>query len=578
MFFPDDSERLVRAYGGHPDPYFVRKPYLLLDGQWEFSITPEEKMPLAYPKEIRVPYAPECKRSGLGIIIRKGSFLHYRKEVIVPKEWAGRRGLLKFMAVDQIADVYWNGAKVRHHEGGYFPFSAQVPFFSRRNVLEVVARDDVQDPRFYRGKQWVRPGGIYYRETSGIWQSVILELLPEGPFVKAIQVEPVYDQRSVNVFLDAVEEPLEDAWAECFLDGRKVGEASFDENLGARIDLRYEFYPWCSENPAVYELLIHYGEDLVQSSFLFRKVERSRGKEGPVLLLNGTPQYLSLVLDQGYHGEGGMTATMEEMADDLLLAKRAGFQGVRKHMKIEPPVFYHMAARLGLAVMQDVPAGGEAIPFVRNSLLGLLGGDRDDVANPRLGRRSASGRAAFERDLDLYLGLTRRYGAILVHVLFNEGWGQFDTKRLTSHMAQRSPGFLIESASGWFDKGSGDIRGYHHYFGYPVPKKGERLIAISEFGGVGYFRPMHLAVWRPVFTGKGLVRAIGRVFGHIRRDIERAGAALSVYTQLADVEDETNGIADEGRSECRFPLEDLRKLNQSLKDAYRKRFSKEGEE
>ncbi len=578
MFFPDDSERIARDYGGHPDPYFVRKPFLLLDGQWEFSVTPEERMPLVYPKEIRVPYAPECKRSGLGIIVRKGSFLHYRKEVQVPREWIGRKGLLKFMAVDQVADVYWNGARVRHHEGGYFPFSAQVSFLGRRNVLEVVARDDVEDPRFYRGKQWNRPGGIYYRETSGIWQSVILELLPEGPFIKAIQVEPVYDQRSVNVFLDSSEEMTEGAWAECFLDGRKVGESPFDENLGARIDLRYEFYPWSFEHPAVYDLLIHYGEDLVRSSFLFRKVERSRAKEDPLLLLNGTPRYLSLVLDQGYYGDGGMTGTIEEMADDLLVAKRAGFHGVRKHMKIEPPVFYHMAARLGLAVMQDVPAGGEPVPFFRNSLLGLLGGDRDDVANPRLGRRSASGRAAFERDLDLYLALTRRYGAILAHVLFNEGWGQFDTKRLTEHISRRSPGFLIESASGWFDKGCGDIRGYHHYFGYPVPRKEERLLAISEFGGVGYFKPMHLAVWRPAFTEKGLVRSLRRVFAHIRRDIERSGVALSVYTQLADVENETNGILDESRTECRFPLEELRRLNLSLREAYERRCLEEGRE
>ncbi len=576
MLFSSEYENLCAKISNHPNPFFQRECFLLLDGEWDFSFEKEMRCPYSYSRKIIVPYAPESKASGIGERVPNNHFLCYRKEIVPSKEFIGYPAYLHFLGVDQIADIYWDGIKIYHHEGGYSPFCVYLPILGRRNTLEVVVKDDVSDPRFVRGKQSKKSGGIRYRETSGIWRSVYLERLPNGPYIKKLRLLPSYENRLLTVVVDS-DEP-EEGYAECFFEGRKVAEGKLDDNNMVTFSLRYDFYPWSLKHPSYYQIVVHYGQDKVTTYSIFRKIEKREIHGTSLLYWNEKPQFLSLLLDQGYHGEAGYTSTKESIVQDLLFVKRAGFCGVRLHQKIEQPLYYYVAMILGLAIFQDIPQGGEKPSLLWVEPLGLLGFDATDVANHHLGRKEASGRAFFERELQQFLNDFSLYGSIVEISLFNEGWGQFDTERLTHEVKKKVSNIFIESASGWFDKKSGDIRGYHHYYYYPKLKKdSSRLLGETEFGGVSYF---HLGsrLYRLAFSKAGFIRQFKKVMKKMGMYIERYGLSLCVYTQLADVEQEQNGLLDEKRMNCRLPLETLKEENRILLKKYEQFVRQQGDE
>ncbi len=579
MLFEDEMSKRLLEKEVSPNPFFARKNVFSLDGEWRVTFSKTNQPSQIYSQKIRVPFSVETAASLLSKNLQgKEFFLCYRKEVLSPKEFIGNPALLHFLAVDQVADIYWDGIKIGHHEGGYEPFSVYIPALGRRNILEVIVQDDVTSPRYVHGKQSKNPNMIRYQETSGIYQSVYIERLPNGPYIKELHVLPSYETRSLSLFLEVEGELEQDdvQKVECFFEGRKVGESALGEGYFATLDLHYDFYPWSPSSPSYYTLKITCGTDEVETCFIFRKIAMKEIGGNPILFFNDSPTYFSLLLDQGYHEKEGLTSRKETILQDLIFAKRAGFCGVRLHQKVEQPLYYYYAMLLGLIVMQDIPAGGDKYSPLWVGPLGLFGFDTSDVANARLGRKEASGRAYFEKEMTSILNSIHHYGVILIVSLFNEGWGQFDTLRLT-HKAERFlNNCLIESASGWFDKKSGDIKSYHHYFYYPsLKKESHRLLAETEFGGVSYFS-WGSPLYRIAFSKSSFIRQFQKVYQKMEHYIERYGLCMSVYTQLADVEREKNGLLDEKREICRLPIETIKDCNESLYHAYERYVRKLG--
>jgi Glycosyl hydrolases family 2, sugar binding domain len=358
--------------GGYPRPQLRRDQWLSLDGQWEFALDPDSRWTrpdaVSWSDSIRVPFAPETPASGIG---NTGFYraCWYRRTFEPPALGDRERLLLHFGAVDYRATVWVNGARVAEHEGGYTPFSADVtdaltPSGPQQIVLR--AFDDPLDLTQPRGKQdWLlEPHAIWYPRTTGIWQTVWLERVPAASFASlrwGASVEDWQvvvsgrlagdprDDRRLRVRLSARHQVLAD-------DAYSVDQ---DGSFARRIDLRdpgiddaRRALLWSPNSPTLIQaeltVLDARGEEIdrVRSYTALRSV----GILGDRFLLNGRPIQLRFALDQGYWRESGLTAPDDAaLRRDVILARRMGFNGVRKHQKIEDPRYLYWADALGLA-------------------------------------------------------------------------------------------------------------------------------------------------------------------------------------------------------------------------------------
>jgi beta-galactosidase/beta-glucuronidase len=566
----------------HPNPLFKRRDYMSLNGTWGFSITKDPSFPSEYGR-ITVPFSPETPLSGVGISVAKDDYLHYRRFFEVPEEQLGKRSILYFDAVDQVCDVYLNGEKIGHHEGGYEPFSFLLPpFQGKENVIQLVVTDDTSSDVFPRGKQSTSPGGIWYNPTSGIYQSVYLEFIPEN-HIKTIKITPLFDEKAVKIEAD-VESLGEAGEAEITFHGKPVDRKPLDKNGCAILDLRFDFRPWTPDTPNLYDLKISYGEDIVYSYCGMRKFERKEidGKER--FCLNGKPLFLSGVLDQGYYPDGGLTApSIQAMADDLILVKRCGFNCVRKHIKLEPMTWYRLCDEYGIIVIQDFVNGGSPYSLWYSAIRPHVFKRISDPRCKKLGRGNPASRKAFVDAMPAFVNRLYNVPCIAIYTLFNESWGQFDVVQLTEKLRSLDPTRLIDSTSGWYDKKAGDFYSEHIYFVKSHMKyhKG-RILSLSEFGGyslpvTGHMYSMGKPFGYKMFHNeKELADAIAKLYeGEILEHIRKAGLNVAIYTQLSDVEDEINGLITYDREAIKVSPTSMKELNTELYLAFDNQFLEE---
>ena len=348
----------------YPRPQLRRERWANLNGVWRFAFDDDDRgrdagwqtgqAPL--DREILVPFCPQSRLSGIG----DPSFhdvVWYARTFELPAVEPGERVVLRFGAVDYAAQVWVNGTPVAEHEGGHTPFGADVTgaLTGAANTLVVRAEDPGSDPAVPRGKQdWLeQPSHIFYGRTTGIWQTVWLELVDEA-HVDRIRVVPKPEAGRVELGVRLRgRRPGMTIRAAAELDGRPAGSTTVEtEGADTTITLRLaEPVAWWSpEAPALYDLTLEVIDgdgrrrDLVRSYFGLRTVEIA----GDRLLLNGEPRFLRLVLDQGYWPDGLLTApTDAALRRDIELAKAMGFKGARKHQKIEDPRWLYWADRLG---------------------------------------------------------------------------------------------------------------------------------------------------------------------------------------------------------------------------------------
>ena len=562
-----EENRILTEY---PRPQMRRDSYLNLNGRWEYAITDSDEPPLRWDGTILVPFSPESALSGVGRTLRPGETLWYRREVTVPEGFLPRDGrlLLHFGAVDQEAAVYLNGVLLGSHTGGYNAFTLDATdALGPRNIL-VVRVHDVTDAGFHsRGKQKTRRGGIWYTPQSGIWQTVWMEAVPRY-YIESLRIVPLFDQSAVEVTVYC-SQPLQ---CEATVDGRTV---PFTSGEAARIPMP-DFRAWSPEDPFLYDLTVTLGEDRIESYFGMRKIEVRADRGGVMrLFLNGEPYFHSGLLDQGYWPDGLYTAPSDEaLIFDIRTAKAMGFNLLRKHIKVEPMRWYYHCDRLGMLVWQDMPSGGGKYRFSTVTLPLVTGVHRRDNRYRAFARASSQGRAEYMDELEEMVLQLFNAPSVALWVPFNEGWGQFDSTRVMERLRALDPTRPVDPASGWHDQGAGDLRSLHVYFKpfrFRRDRRG-RALALSEFGGYNLRVDGHCFSqkdygYRRLPDAAALWRDFARLYERQVLPAVPRGLCAAVYTQLSDVEDELNGLMTYDRRVVKLDAEDVRELNDRLREA-----------
>lgn len=564
------SDKPLQEY---PRPQFRRKSYLNLNGFWQYAITETDEEPALYDGKILVPFSPESILSGVNRQLQQGEYLWYSCEFTLHSNFNKGIVLLHFGAVDSICDVYVNGRRVCHHEGGYNAFSADITqYLGRSGQTRLVVRvQDFTDTRYYtNGKQSTHRKGMWYTPQSGIWQTVWLESVPEQ-YVKSVRITPNFDNATVTVQADCTfDEPFTvivyDGEKEvCKADGKNCVTLHFPNGV---------FTPWSPENPFLYDLKIVSRRDEADSYFAMRKFSREKVNGVWRLMLNNRPYFHNGLLDQGYYSDGLYTAPSDEaMVYDIQTMKDLGFNMLRKHIKVEPMRWYYHCDRLGMLVWQDMPSGGTAQHKSVTLYLPFLGINKLKDSNyKRFSRESSESRETFLREYDEMLAQLYNCPCISTWVPFNEAWGQFDANKIAAHTKEVDPTRLVDHASGWHDQGGGDFKSLHVYFKkVHFRNDGKRATVLSEFGGYSYkdmehsFNPDHTYSYKVFADKQSFNNGVKQLF---ERDVIAKipkGLSASVYTQVSDVEDEVNGLLTYDRKVMKVDANLMKEINSKVK-------------
>ena len=574
----------------YPRPALRRDSCEILNGPWQYAITQTAEYPAAWQGSILVPYSPEAPASGVGRTLQPGQWLHYHR-LFAPPAGEGGRVLLHFGAVDYACAVQVNGHLAGGHRGGYWPFTLDITDLlngTGRNSLWVAVQDPTGHGTQARGKQTLKPGGMFYPAQSGIWQTVWLERVPDN-YIQTLTVTPDYDARTVTVRVHTAKPGgAVNLWAMVRAGGVTIaedwGSDEADQDGEVTLNIPEEhFFPWSPDTPFLYDLTVgtnqgeEAGLDTVHSYFALRKWSCTPDAHGVLrFCLNDKPILLNGLLDQGYWPEGLYTPPSDAAVErELSEVKALGFNLLRKHAKIEPQRWYYHCDRLGLIVWQDIVNGGSAynlwfVTYLTNVLQPLLRRFPDGkAAYSLLSRAKPVGREEYAHELADTVQALRCHPCIACWVPFNEGWGQFDAGKAVQALRTLDGTRLVDEASGWFDQGGGDVHSLHNYF-YPLrirPQK--RTVALSEYGGIAWPMPGHepprktygygTAKDRQELTARYKKLQLKTVLPQLEK-----GLSALVYTQLTDVEDEVNGLFTYDRAAVKPDANAVRSVNAAL--------------
>jgi hypothetical protein len=322
-----------------------------------------------------------------------------------------------------------------------------------------------------------------------------------------------------------------------------------------------EVHPWSPEDPFLYELIIRAGEDRILSYFAMRKFSVGVDERGhPCICLNNRPYFLHGVLDQGYWPESLYTPPSDAaMVFDITEMKKLGFNMLRKHAKVEPMRWYYHCDRIGMVVWQDMINGGEPIDLMRFCYLPTVFPAMTTRVKDRFyrffGRSDRLARVQWEKECMEMVDQLYSCPCIGMWVPFNEGWGQFDSLRISERIRKADPTRLVDHASGWFDQGGGDVRSEHNYFRRLRVHRDRRPFVLSEYGGYSCRIPEHSTAsavygYHSCQTREEFSDAFWKLQKK-RRSLQEAGLSAAVYTQVCDVEDEMNGLYTYDRKICK---------------------------
>lgn len=568
----------------HPRPDFERDNWMCLNGEWDFSL--DEKK---FDRTIIVPFAFETELSGIGDK-EFHKMVWYRKTFKLPERMKAKRVILHFGAVDYACDLWVNGTYIREHKGGQTSFSADITeavAADDENVIELKVFDDYEDMEMPRGKQfWEQESrGIFYTRTTGIWQSVWIEAV-EPLYLESCYITPEFDDKCVcfeyrlsRSGASAVEFSIafEGKFAACVSavpNGKKgMVKAQLDQT-GLKSWNFEEELAWTPETPRLFDVEIRiYDEkgvtDLVRTYFGMRKVSIDNGK----FMLNNREYYQKLVLDQGYWEESLLTAPSDEaFIKDIELTKAMGFNGVRKHQKVEDPRYLYHADRLGLLVWGEL---GSAYLYSREYA----------------GRMYTEWIEAVKRDYN--------HPCIVAWTPLNESWGVQEIKADKYQQAHcNALMYMIKSVDtsrvvidndGW-EHTCGDLLTIHDYTasGKVLKKHFESLEAVlslcpgrrslfadgwsyqgqpvllTEFGGVRYVPGTEVKnSWG--YCDASSAEEFADKYAEIMKAVHESPVIQGYcYTQLTDVEAEENGLLTYQRG-LKMPLEKIRAINEGYR-------------
>ncbi len=490
--------------------------------------------------------------------VRPEEFLSYRRQVNLPKHMLGRSLLLHFGAVDYACTVMINGRTFASHVGGYDPITVFIPALeSQSGIMDI--RIDVNDStgNFQpRGKQFLKPEGIWYTPITGIWQTVWIEPVPES-YIESLDIVPDVDSGTLKVGAKVKGQDT-DLSVRVTASTKGTVVAKESGKPGATLDLKLENPKlWSPESPFLYDLKIELVEagkviDSVTSYAAMRKIEISNDDNGiPRIKLNGKEVFCIGPLDQGFWPDGIYTApTDEALKFDIVETKKLGFNTIRKHVKVEPDRWYYWCDKLGMMVWQDMPSPHFNESITPESL-------------------SSKDKNQFLIELKAMIDNLKNHPCIVMWVPFNEGWGQHDTVAVVKRVREWDPTRLINNASGWTDMKAGDVMDIHVYPGPGIPPlESKRVAVLGEFGGLGLGVDGHTwadKAWG--YQGMADKDALTKKYVDLLRQTYRLrdqGLCAAIYTQTTDVETECNGFFTYDREVFKFNLKDFVNANKGI--------------
>ncbi len=583
----------------YPRPQMERDDWLNLNGLWDYAI--REKDAAAsdqFDGKILVPYPIESALSGVGKRVGQDKTLWYQRTFSIPRDddWAGRRVMLQFGAVDWDTTVFVNGKEVGKHVGGYSPFGFDITDALKAEGEQTVTLrvfDPTTDGIQPYGKQHNRPGGIWYTPVTGIWQTVWIEPVP-ATSIDSIKLTPSVTNSTLTIettITGLQDGDMIEAEATIEVAQTRVRERTMGRRGGRRVVNRVNNRAtavdvkatgkageplvlnipnpqlWTPDTPNLYDLnisIVRNGKavDTVDSYFGMREVSIGKDKNGITrMLLNGEFVFQHGPLDQGWWPDGLYTApTDKALRYDVEMTKAFGYNMLRKHVKTEPARFYYHCDQLGMLVWQDMPNSGG-----HNKHIGPAAEKDAD--------RPAESKANFEMELEEMIAKFYNYPSIIVWVPFNEGWGQYDTNRVLEWTKKLDPTRLIDGPSGWKDRGYGDMIDMHAYRGPGMPALQEgRASVLGEYGGLGLPIKDHTWVESDKNWGYGgnlkdsddLLQTYQQLNAKMHPLIAK-GLSAAVYTQTTDVEVEVNGLMTYDRKVVKVDVEKFKAANDALR-------------